>query len=39
MKSLRIHNFQVKDVLFGDETKYENNILYINVIISYKNQI
>ena len=30
MKSLRIHNFQVKDVLFGDETKYENNILYIN---------
>lgn len=30
MKSLKIHNFHVKDVLFGNETKYENNILYIN---------
>ena len=28
MKSLRIHNFQVKDVLFGDETKYENNSVF-----------
>ncbi|WP_067140171.1 glycine/sarcosine/betaine reductase component B subunit [Oceanivirga salmonicida] len=30
MKKLRIHNFHVKDVKFGDKTKYENEILYIN---------
>ncbi len=30
MKELKIHNFYVENVLFGDETKYENKILYIN---------
>ena len=30
MKKLRIHNFHVKDVVSGEKTKYENEILYIN---------
>lgn len=30
MKNLKIHNFQVDDVIFGSETKYENRILTIN---------
>lgn len=30
MKNLKIHNFQVEDVVFGNETKYENKVLYIN---------
>lgn len=30
MKELKIHNFHVENVLFGNETKYENKILYIN---------
>ncbi|MDO5088406.1 MAG: glycine/sarcosine/betaine reductase component B subunit [Leptotrichiaceae bacterium] len=30
MKKLRIHNFHVEDVVFGDKTKYENKVLYIN---------
>ena len=30
MKKLRIHNFHVKDVVFSEKTKYENEILYIN---------
>lgn len=30
MKKLRIHNFHVENVVFGDKTKYENKILYIN---------
>lgn len=30
MKNLKIHNFHVEDVQFGNETKYENKILYIN---------
>ena len=30
MKKLEIGNFHVKDVVFGDETKFENGILSIN---------
>ncbi len=30
MKKLTIHNFHVKDVVFDEKTKYENEILYIN---------
>ena len=30
MKKLKIHNFHVKDVVFGEKTKYENEVLYIN---------
>lgn len=30
MKKLTIHNFHVKDVVFGEKTKYENEVLHIN---------
>ena len=34
MKKLRIHNFHVKDVVFGEKTKYENEILSLEQELS-----